>query len=110
MATKVEVWGDYALFGRPEMKAERVSYDVMTPSAARGILEAIFWHPGLKWIIDKIYVLSPISVTNIKRNEVKAKISANNVKAAMTGGRKVLYLSASDEIQQRSGLDRKSVV
>ena len=109
MATKVEVWGDYALFGRPEMKAERVSYDVMTPSAARGILEAIFWHPGLKWIIDKIYVLSPISVTNIKRNEVKAKISANNVKAAMTGGRKVLYLSASDEIQQRSGLVLQNV-
>lgn len=53
---KVRVWGDYALFSRPEMKVERCSYDVMTPSAARGILEAIYWHPGMRWMIDKIYV------------------------------------------------------
>ena len=56
IGVKVKVWGDYALFSRPEMKVERCSYDVMTPSAARGILEAIYWHPGLKWVIDKIYV------------------------------------------------------
>lgn len=80
MAIRVEVWGDYALFSRPEMKTERVSYDVMTPSAARGIIEAIYWHPGLKWIIDKIYVLSPIRFTNIRRNEVKAKASARAAK------------------------------
>lgn len=104
MAIKVEVWGDYACFSRPEMKTERVSYDVMTPSAARGLLESLFWHPGLKWVIDKIYVLSPIRMTNIKRNEVKAKISATNVRSAMTGGRTALYLSTSDEIQQRSAL------
>lgn len=104
MSVKVEVWGDYACFSRAEMKVERVSYDVMTPSAARGLLEAIFWHPGMRWIIDRIYVLSPIRMTNIKRNEVKAKISANNVKSAMTGGRTALYLSTSDEIQQRSAL------
>lgn len=104
MSIKVEVWGDYACFSRPEMKVERVSYDVMTPSEARGLLESIFWHPGLRWVIDKIYVLSPIKMTNIKRNEVKAKILAGNVKSAMAGGRTELLLSTSDEIQQRSAL------
>lgn len=109
MAIKVEVWGDYACFSRPEMKTERVTYDVMTPSAARGLLEAVFWHPGMRWVIDRIYVLSPISVTNIKRNEVKAKILATNVKSAMTGGRTALFLNTSDEIQQRSALVLQNV-
>lgn len=59
MAVKVEVWGDYACFSRPEFKVERVSYDIMTPSAARGILEAIYWHPGLRWHIDRIHVFKP---------------------------------------------------
>ena len=66
MSVRVEVWGDYACFTRPEMKVERVSYDVMTPSAARGILEAIFWHPGMRYVIDRIHVLSSISFTNIR--------------------------------------------
>lgn len=73
IGVKVKVWGDYALFSRPEMKVERCSYDVMTPSAARGILEAIYWHPGLKWVIDKIYVKNPIRFTSVRRNEVKAR-------------------------------------
>ena len=55
MAIQVEVWGDYACFTRPEMKTERVSYDCMTPSAARGLLESIYWHPGLRWVIDRIH-------------------------------------------------------
>ena len=55
---QVEVWGDYALFSRPELKVERMSYDVMTPSAARGILEAVYWHPGMKWVIERIHVLA----------------------------------------------------
>ena len=59
MSIRLEVWGDYALFTRPEMKVERVSYDVMTPSAARGLMEAIYWHPGLKWKIDRIHVRAP---------------------------------------------------
>lgn len=80
----VEVWGDYALFTRPEMKVERVSYDVITPSAARGILEAIYWHPGLKYEIDKIFVMNKIIFENIRRNEVKEKISADKVKNFMT--------------------------
>lgn len=65
MPIQVEVWGDYACFTRPEMKTERVSYDVMTPSAARGLLESVYWHPGLRWMIDRIRVCSPIRFTNI---------------------------------------------
>ena len=76
---KVRVWGDLALFSRPEMKVERCSYDMMTPSAARGILEAIYWHPGMRWIVDRIYLRKPVRFTSIRRNEVKSKISANNV-------------------------------
>lgn len=72
---KLRVWGDYACFTRPEMKVERVSYDVMTPSAARGILEAIYWKPAIKWIIDKIHVIKPIKFKNIRRNELKSKMS-----------------------------------
>ena len=68
MAIQVEVWGDYACFTRPEMKTERVSYDIMTPSAARGLLESIYWHPGFRWIIERIHVCSPIRFTNIRRN------------------------------------------
>ena len=71
MGVKVRVWGSYALFSRPEMKVERCSYDVMTPSAARGILDAIYWHRGMHWIIDKIYVKNPIKFTSVRRNEVE---------------------------------------
>lgn len=109
MAIRVEVWGDYACFSRPEFKVERVSYDVMTPSAARGVIEAIFYHPGLKWVIDKIYVLNPIKFTNIRRNEIKAKISARNVGSVMNGGDMPLYISAAEDIQQRASLVLKDV-
>lgn len=109
MAVKVEVWGDYALFSRPELKVERVSYDVMTPSAARGILEAIYWHPGLKWVIDKIYVLNPIAFTNVRRNEVSEKINASNVKAAILNKQGELYLNTKEVIQQRAAMVLKNV-
>ena len=102
MPIQVEVWGDYACFTRPEMKTERVSYDVMTPSAARGLLEAIYWHPGLRWVIDRIYVMQPIRFTGIRRNEVKSKISADNVRSAMSGGKQEVYLCTSEDIQQRA--------
>lgn len=101
---KVKVWGDYALFSRPEMKVERCSYDVITPSAARGILEAIYWHPGMKWIIDKIYVKNPIRYTSVRRNEVKSKISANNVLQAYNGADKPLFINTKEEIVQRASL------
>ena len=79
MSIKMEVWGEYACFTRPEMKVERVSYDVPTPSAARGMVESVYYHPGLKWHVDKIYVCKPIRFTNILRNEVATKISVRNV-------------------------------
>lgn len=101
MPVKMEVWGAYGCFSRPEMKVERVSYDVMPPSAARGILEAVFWHPGLRWRVDRIYVLSPIRFASIRRNEMKSKILASAVKTAAQGGGP-LYLAASDNIQQRA--------
>lgn len=104
MGVKVKVWGDYALFSRPELKVERYSYDVMTPSAARGILEAIYWHPGMKWVIDKIYVKNPISFTSVRRNEVKSKISANNVLSVYNGARKPLYINSKEEIVQRASI------
>ncbi|HHE73616.1 MAG TPA: type I-C CRISPR-associated protein Cas5, partial [Desulfobacteraceae bacterium] len=72
---KIRVWGDYALFTRPEMKVERVSYDVMTPSAARGILEAIYWKPAIRWVIDCIHVLKPVRFENIRRNELANRVS-----------------------------------
>ena len=101
MSVKVETWGDYALFSRPELKVERYSYDVMTPSAARGLLEAIYWHPGLRWIIDKIYVLSPIEFTGIRRNEVDVQISKDDAKKLMQGKGKG-YIVTSEHIAQRA--------
>ncbi len=79
MSIKLEVWGDYACFTRPELKTERYSYDVMTPGAAVGILEAIFWHPGLHYEIDRIHVINPIQFTSVRRNEVKSKIGCSVV-------------------------------
>ena len=104
MSIKLEVWGDYALFTRPEMKVERVSYDVMTPSAARGLIEAIYWHPGIQWIIDRIIVCNPIRFTNIRRNEVKATVSARAARTVMERGTGELFLSASENIQQRAAM------
>lgn len=101
---KVRVWGDYALFSRPEMKVERCSYDVMTPSAARGILEAIYWHPGMRWVIDKIYVIRPIQFTSVRRNEVKSKVSADKVMQVYNGADKPLYISSKNDIVQRASL------
>lgn len=104
VGVKVKVWGDYALFSRPELKVERYSYDVMTPSAARGILEAIYWHPGLRWVIDKIYVKNPIAFTSVRRNEVKSKVLASNVLSAYNGAEKPLYISTKEEIVQRASV------
>ena len=104
MSIKLEVWGDYALFTRPEMKVERVSYDMITPSAARGLIEAIYWHPGLQWHIDRIHVCAPIRFSNLRRNEVKSTISARNARTVMERGLGELYLCTSEEIQQRAAM------
>lgn len=106
----LEVWGDYALFTRPEMKVERVSYDVMTPSAARAILEAIHWKPAIRWRIERIHVINKINFANIKRNEVSEKMSEHNVKTAMkTGNLDKLYLDAAANRQQRFAMVLKEV-
>lgn len=104
MSIKLEVWGDYALFTRPEMKVERVSYDIMTPSAARGLIEAIYWHPGMRWRIDRIRVCAPIRFTNLRRNEVKSTVPARTARMVMERGKGELYLNTSDDIQQRAAL------
>ena len=105
----VRVSGDYALFTRPEMKVERVSYDVITPSAARGIIEAVYWKPAIRWVIDKIHVLKPIAFTNIRRNEVSEKISDTVPKKIIKGTEELFYLSTNDKRQQRAALILKDV-
>lgn len=83
---EVKVWGDFACFTRPEMKVERVSYPVMTPSAARGVLEAIFWKPEFSWQVREIHVLNEIKHFSILRNEVNSKASASSAKAILEKG------------------------
>lgn len=100
---KLHVWGDFACFTRPEMKAERVSYDVITPSAARGILEAIYWKPQIRWAIDRIHVLNPIRFTNIRRNEVGKKMPPPD-KKVMSGEKQPPTIFIEDERQQRASL------
>ena len=121
MSMLIEVWGDYACFTRPEMKTERVSYDMPTPSAARGLVEAIYWHPGLRYTVDRIYLLKPfgldpedeasteeytqrpIRFTNIRRNEVKSTLLSSAALSAAKGGTPpVLY--TSEDIQQRAAM------
>lgn len=99
----VETWGPWALFTRPEMKAERVSYDVITPSAARGILEAIYWKPEIRYRIDAIYVCNPIRFASVRRNEVGAKLPRGDGLAALNG-EKAPYLCTAENIQQRASL------
>lgn len=106
---RLEIWGDYACFTRPEMKVERVSYDMITPSAARNILQAIYWHPGLEWVVDKIYVMNPIRFVSIRRNEVKEVVSAQKLKSALGGSEIPLYIDAQDQIVQRASLILKDV-
>lgn len=110
MAVRLHVWGEHACFTRPEMKVERVSYDVMTPSAARGILEAIHWKPQIRWYVDRIHVLRPIRFQNIRRNEVASKIPANNVRKAMRAGDPgSLRLLVDEDRQQRATLALRNV-
>jgi CRISPR-associated protein Cas5d len=88
---RVEVWGDYACFSRPELKVERVSYDVITPSAARGILEAVFWKPAIRYVVDEIAVCAPIRFDNIRRNEVSSVAIPSKP-----------YIAATDDRAQRA--------
>ncbi len=108
---KLHCWGEWACFTRPEMKVERVSYDAMTPSAARGIVEAIYWKPEIRWQIDRITVLKPIQFTSIRRNEVKDKIGSGTVAKAMKDGKGNLafYVDEGDNRQQRATLMLRKV-
>ncbi len=100
---RLKVWGDYACFTRPEMKVERVSYDVMTPSAARGILEAIHWKPAIRWVIDAIHVLETPRFQSIRRNEVGGKAPAGKIRSAMKrGDLGGLQLFVDEDRQQRA--------
>lgn len=105
----LEVSGDFACFTRPEMKVERVSYDVITPSAARAVFEAILWKPAICWHIRRIEVLRPIRWINLRRNEVGSVVSTRNVETAMGTGTGDLGLYIEDERQQRAGLFLRDV-
>lgn len=100
----LEVEGDLACFTRPEMKAERVSYDVITPSAARAIFEAILWKPAIDWEVERIDVLRPVRWLTIRRNEVASKVPVTSVRAAMRAGTGMLALYADEDRQQRGSL------
>ena len=106
---KLKVWGDYACFTRPEMKVERASYDVITPSAARAILEAIYWKPGIRWVIDKLHVLKPIAFTNIRRNELGSKLALGVVKKAMRDGKSPVCVLIEEDRQQRAAMVLRNV-
>jgi len=106
---RLEVWGEYASFNRPEMKVERVSYEVMTPSAARGILEAIYWKPQMKWIVDRIRVLAPIRFTHVRRNEISQKIPQSNISTVMKSGRGDLGIKVEKYRQQRAAMILRDV-
>jgi CRISPR-associated protein Cas5d len=107
MTTKrfcIEVRGELACFTRPEMKVERVSYDLITPSAARAVFDAVFWKPAIRWHVRRIEVLMPIRWTNLRRNEVASVVSTSNVQQAMKAGTGMLALYADEDRQQRASL------
>ncbi len=99
-ALQLKVWGDFACFTRPEMKVERVSYPVMTPSAARGVLEAIFWKPEFRWQIEAITVLKPIRYFSILRNEINSRQSERTARAWQQSGEG--YDAADDRAQRHT--------
>lgn len=97
------VWGDYACFTRPELKVEKVSYDMMTASAAKGILESVYWKPAIRWIIDEIHVINEIRFTNVRRNEVSEVLKLSQVKGAMNRNAP-LYIDAPGKRHQRASM------
>lgn len=107
----LQITGEFACFTRPEMKVERVSYDVITPSAARAVFESILWKPAVRWHVRRIEVLAPVRWINLRRNEVKSKVPVPSVIAAMNGGDNELaiYADESDERVQRAGLFLRDV-
>src|SRR3546814_565471 len=110
LGIRLHVWGERACFTRPEMKVERVSYDVMTPSAARGVLEAIHWKPAFTWRIERLRVLKAIRFETLRRNEVASRILTASVKRAMNAGStEDLALYVDEDRQQRAATILKDV-
>jgi CRISPR-associated protein Cas5d len=105
----LKVWGEYACFTRPEMKVERVSYDCMTPSAARGVLEAIYWKPAICWVIERITVLRPIRFENVRRNELGHKLPLASITKAMKDGESPVRTFVEDDRQQRAAMVLRDV-
>ena len=105
----LDVRGDFACFTRPEMKVERVSYDLITPSAARSVFEAVLWKPAIRWRMRRIEVLAPVRWISVRRNEVGAVASTRNAQIAMSEGSGRLALYIEDERQQRAGLFLRDV-
>lgn len=106
---KIIVEGDYALFTRPEMKVERVSYDVPTVSALEGLIKSIYWKPAIRFVVDRIVVFNPVRFINIRRNEVKSKISSDNVMSQMNRTGKIPVLYADEERTQRASMLLRNV-
>ncbi len=105
----VIIEGDYACFTRTEMKVERVSYDVPTPGALEGILKSIYWKPAIKYVIDSIVIFNPIKFINIRRNEVKDKVSHTAIKSCMNGKYKDPCIYTSESRSQRAAMVLKDV-
>jgi CRISPR-associated protein Cas5d len=99
---RVRIRGEWACFTRPELKTERVTYHVMTPSAARGVVEAVLWKPAIRWHVHRIAVLKPIRFATIKRNEVKSVIPVDNARKLMRGGEVKDYCADDDRAQRNS--------
>ena len=100
----IEAWGERALFTRPELSVERVTYDVITPSAARGLIESVYWHPGMRYVIDRIHVINPIEFSSVRRNEVKAKANSRSMRRAVQGLEGLPHLYTGQEREQRSSV------
>ena len=105
----LEVSGDFACFTRPEMKVERVSYDVITPSAARAVFESILWKPQIRWQVTRIEVLKPVRWINLRRNEVGAVFSTPSLQQMSNAGSGNLGFFIEDKRQQRAGLFLRDV-
>lgn len=107
----LEIRGEFACFTRPEMKVERVSYDAITPSAARAVFESFLWKPAIRWQVRRIEVLAPVRWINLRRNEVKSKLSVASAASAMHQGKAEVFIVADDETErvQRAGLFLRDV-
>lgn len=101
---RIEMFGDRALFTRPELSVERMSYDIPTPSALRGAVESIYWHPGMRVVIDRVHVMNQIRFSNVRRNEVKSKGSASAMRSAVVNGNSAPFINTKEDIQQRASM------